>query len=135
MARPELADDPRYATHGARGANAAELDGLISEWTATQAAAPLLDGLHADGIPAGLIYRAKDMLADPHFIARDAIIRLAHPEFGELPMQSVFPKLSATPGAVRSVGPGLGAHNDEIYSELLGFSGAELARLVADGVI
>lgn len=135
MGRPELADDARFATHEARGENAAELDELIGAWTSGQESGPLLEALHADGIPAGLTYRAKDMLADPHYRAREAIIRLAHPELGDVPMQNVFPKLSETPGAVRTLGPELGGHNDEVYRDLLGLTGPDLARLAADGTI
>ncbi|SEG86600.1 succinyl-CoA:(R)-citramalate CoA-transferase [Thermomonospora echinospora] len=135
MGRPELADDPRYATHGARGANAEELDDLIAQWTATYESEPLLELLHENGIPAGLTYRAKDMLADPHFKAREAIIRLAHPEFGDFPMQNVFPKLSDTPGTVHSLGPLLGQHNAEVYTGLLGLTPADLARLEAAGTV
>ena len=57
------------------------------------------------------------MLADPHFAARQAIVRLAHPDFGEFAMHNVAPKLSQTPGSVRHVGPELGEHTDEIYRE------------------
>lgn len=58
------------------------------------------------------------MLADPHYRAREAIIRMAHPEFGDFPMHNVFPKLSETPGEVRTLGPALGRHNAEIYGGL-----------------
>ena len=135
MGQPELADDVRYATHGARGANAGELDQLIADWTAPQRAPVLLDLLHESGIPAGLIYRAADMLIDPHFAARDAIVRMMHPEFGEMPMQNVVPRLSATPGSVRTLGPELGQHNAEIYGELLKLTSDQTAALVAAGVI
>ena len=135
MGRPELADDEHYATHGARGAHMAELDDLISEWTATVTAGDLLDALHAGGVPAGRIYRARDMLSDPHFAAREAIVRLAHPELGDLPMQGVFPRLSSTPGRVRHVGPELGEHNDEVYRGLLGLGDGEMEELTAGGVI
>ena len=135
MGAPELADDERYATHGGRGANAEELDQLIGSWTAPQSAAPLLDVLHENGIPAGLIYRAADMLTDPHFAARNAIVRMLHPEFGEIPMQNVVPQLSDTPGIVRSLGPTLGQHNDEIYAGLLKLTSAQAAELAAAGVI
>jgi formyl-CoA transferase len=135
MGRPGLADDERYATHGARGAHMAELDDLISAWTATKTADGLLDALHAGGVPAGRIYRARDMLSDPHFAAREAIIRLAHPELGELPMQGVFPRLSSTPGRVRHPGPELGEHNDEVYRGLLGLGDGEMEELTAGGVI
>ena len=135
MGKPELAADERYATHGARGANMAELDGLIAAWTATQEADGLLARLHESGVPAGRIYRAQDMFADPHFAAREAIVRLAHPTLGDLPMQTVFPRLSATPGRVRHAGPELGEHNDDIYRGLLGLGDGQLADLANDGVI
>jgi formyl-CoA transferase len=135
MGRPELADDERYATHGARGANSGELDDLIAQWTVTLGADELLDTLNANGVPCGRIFRAQDMLADPHFAAREAIVRIAHPEFGELPMQNVFPKLSATPGSIRHPGPELGEHNDAVYRGLLGLSPADIQRLVDAGVV
>ncbi|TFV91445.1 CoA transferase [Blastococcus sp. CT_GayMR16] len=135
MAQPELADDPRYATHGARGAAMAELDGLIAAWSATQHADDLLGRLHEAGVPAGRIFRAADMLADPHFAAREAIVRLPHPDFGELPMHNVAPKLSATPGRVRSVGPELGEHNDDVWGRLVGLSAADRTRLHDAGII
>ncbi|TDD79870.1 CoA transferase [Actinomadura darangshiensis] len=134
MGRPELADDERYATHGSRGANADELDDLIGAWTAPQESASLLDLLHENGIPAGLTYRAKDMLADPHYKAREAIIRLAHPDFGDFPMHNVFPRLSDTPGRVGAMGPTLGEHNREVYGRL-GLTPDEIADLETAGTI
>ena len=70
-------------------------------------------------MPAGLIYRAPEMLGDPHFHAREAIVTVPHPDFGELRMQNVAPKLSETPGSIRSPSPELGQHNDEVYLDLL----------------
>ncbi len=135
MGRPELARDERYATHSARGASMAELDDLIGAWTATYDADPLLELLNEGGVPCGRIFRAVDMLADPHFAAREAIVRVAHAQFGEVPMQNVFPQLSATPGRVRRVGPELGEHNTAVYQDLLGLSVNDLDRLRGDGVI
>ncbi|MFD3807636.1 CaiB/BaiF CoA transferase family protein [Streptomyces sp. NPDC058611] len=135
MDRTDLAEDPKYATHTARGAHQGELDDLITTWTAGHDAHTLLGALHAAGVPAGKTFTAADMLTDPHFAARDAIVRLPHPDFGEIPMQNVVPKLSATPGAVRWAGPELGAHNDDIYGDLLGLTREEREKLTADGVI
>lgn len=135
MAAPELAADERFSTHTARGARMAELDDLIAAWTSTLGTEDLLDQLHTAGVPAGRIFTARDMFADPHFAAREAIVRLAHPEFGELPMQNVVPKLSETPGSVRHPGPDLGAHNDEVYGDLLGLDIEVRAQLAADGII
>jgi formyl-CoA transferase len=135
MDQPGLAADPRFATHSARGAAMAELDTLIAAWTAALPADDLLAALHEAGVPAGRIFRAADMLADPHFAAREAIITVPHPDFGDLPMHNVAPKLSATPGSVRTAGPALGEHSDQVWGGLVGLGPGELARLRAAGVI
>lgn len=135
MGRPGLATDPRYATHGARGEHQTELDQLISEWTATVPSAKLLALLHESGVPAGGIYTAEDILADPHVQAREAVITIDHPELGPLQMQNVAPRLSATPGAVKWPGPALGASNDEVYQGILGLNADELAGLRERGII
>ena len=135
MGQAELVEDERYCNHAARGRNQQELDGLVGEWTATLSAAELISLLEESGVPAGGIYRAPDMLEDPHFAAREAIIRVAHPEFGELAMQNVFPKLSATPGEVRWPGPALGQHNEEIFRDTLGMSDDRIRELRNVGVI
>ncbi len=135
MGRPELATDPRYATHAARGEHQEELDALISSWTITLERAELSQLMDKHGVPSGDIYRAPEMLEDAHFKAREAIIKIAHPTFGDLRMQNVAPRLSATPGAVRSVGPELGQHNGEIYSTMLGIDAQTLEKLANQGVI
>ncbi len=135
MGRPELAADERYSTHGARGQHMEELDGLVAEWTSSVEAEKLLEQLHAGGVPAGRIFRARDMFSDPHFAAREAIVRLVHPNLGEFAMHNVAPRLSETPGIVRHVGPELGEHNQDIYRDLLGISDDEMASLKSAGVI
>jgi formyl-CoA transferase len=135
MGRPDLAEDERYQTHSARGAHQVELDAMVAEWTATIDAAALEDMMEEYGIPSGKIYRAPEMLEDAHFRARDAIIKTQHPKFGELLMQNVAPKLSATPGSVRHPGPSLGQHNEEIYQGLLDFNADRMAALNARGII
>lgn len=135
MGQPGLAQDPRFATHAARGERQGELDALISAWTATYSLDDLLARLEEKGVPCGRIYRAPDMLTDPHFAAREAIVTLDHPVFGQVKMQNVFPKLSATPGQVRWPGPPLGAHTDEVLQALAGLSPQELSDLRTRGVI
>jgi len=135
MGQPGLAQDPKYSTHGARGAHQAELDGIVERWTQTLTTRQVLDLMDKFGVPAGLIYRAPDMLEDPHFQARDAIVTVPHPDFGELRMQNVAPKLSETPGSVRSPSPALGQHNDEIYLQVLGLSAERYGELKAAKVI
>ncbi|MBO6636628.1 MAG: CoA transferase [Roseitalea sp.] len=135
MGRPELAEDERYATHSARGANQVELDALIAQWTETIDLKPLEALMNEHGVPCGLIYRAPDMLEDAHFKAREAIVSVPHPNFGYLKMQNVAPKLSETPGEIRHAGPELGQHNDEIYKGLLDMDDALLADYRERGII
>ena len=105
MGRPELASDDRYATHRARGVRQEELDALIGAWTATLTIEELEAKMVEAGVPAGRVFDAEDMVADPHFAARDALVTVPDEEFGEIRMQGVFPKLSATPGSVRRPAP------------------------------
>ncbi|WP_372892168.1 CaiB/BaiF CoA transferase family protein [Rhodosalinus sp.] len=135
MGRPELAEDARYATHSARGTHQAELDALVNDWTKTVELEPLEQLLEEHGVPCGLIYKAEDMLRDPHFAAREAIVEVEHPDFGPMKMQNVAPRLSDTPGAVRHVGPALGQHTEEVLAGVLGYDGARIARLKEAGVI
>lgn len=136
MGRPELGDDPRYSTHIARGERQTELDDLINDWTRTLTIDEVDALMIEHSIPAGRVYRAPDMLVDPHFQAREAIIEVETERFGPLKMQNAFPKLSATPSGVRRPAPSqVGQHNAEIYGGVLGLSASELDGLKAAGVI
>ena len=135
MGRPELKDDPKFVDHASRGANQHELDEIVSAWTSTFVLTDLLKLLEAKGIPASRVYRAPDMLEDPQFAAREAIVSVDHPVFGSVRMQNAFPKLSATPGKVRWPGPALGQHTDEVLAARAGCSPQKLAELRAAGVI
>jgi formyl-CoA transferase len=130
MGREDLAADPRYATHAARGENQAELDRIVSDWTRNWPLPELLALLEANGVPCGRIFRAPDMLEDPQFAARQSIVEVDHPVFGRVKMQNAFPKLSETPGSVRWPGPALGEHTREVL-EGLGVDADRLADLAA----
>lgn len=121
MSRPELACDPRYATHIARGQNQNELDEIIDAWTATISVNELEALMIEHSVPAGRILDAEDMLSDPHFAAREAIITLDVPGLGAVPMQSPAPKLSRTPSSVRRRAPQeVGQDSAEIRKRWLG---------------
>jgi formyl-CoA transferase len=135
MGQPGLATDPRYASHGSRGANQQELDALVERWTQTLSTSEALAAMREHGVPAGLIYRAPEMLEDPHFAAREAIVTVPHPDFGELRMQNVAPKLSESPGSVRAPSPELGQHNDDVYLDLLELDRARYDELRGRKVI
>lgn len=121
MGQPELAADPRYATHLARGERQEELDALIGQWTSTLTIAELEDKMIAASVPAGRVYDPEDMMADPHFAARDALVTVEDSETGPVTMQGIFPKLSATPGTIRRNAPrSVGQDNDEVLKRWLG---------------
>lgn len=136
MDRPELATDPAYVNHISRGKNQIELDALINEWTKTYTVEDMEALMIKHSIPAGKMYRAPEMLEDPHFAAREAIIELETPRWGVLKMQNAFPKLSGTPSSIRSPAPSeIGQDNDVVYGELLGLTELEIAELKKAGTI
>ncbi|MFG3041932.1 CaiB/BaiF CoA transferase family protein [Streptomyces sp. NPDC048330] len=135
MGRPGLAEAEEYATRAARAANADALYEVIGAWVARHTADDLTELLNEAGIPASPLMSIADIAADPHYRERGTLVDVADPEFGELPMPAPLPRLSKTPGSVRSTGPALGAHNTEVYQGVLGLSEQEIAGLRADGVI
>lgn len=136
MGQPDLARDPRYIDHVSRGANQVELDERIAVWTKTHTIAEIEALMIAHSIPAGKIYRAPEMLADPHFAARDAIIDVETKRWGNVKMQNAFPKLSDTPSSVRRPAPDtIGADNADVFGNLLGLSEAEIIALETSGAI
>lgn len=129
------ADDPRFATHNARGENQAELDHMIARWTGERTLSEVLAACEAAAVPSGPVNTGRELLEDAQVRARQAIIRLFDPVIGrEVPMQGVVPKLSDTPGGVHSTGPELGAHTLPILRSL-GCSDLTIEDLRHDGVI
>jgi len=136
MGVAELGEDPRYATHVARGERQQELDDMIADWTRDKTSAEVQALMDEYAIPAGKIFKAEDMFTDPHYQAREALVPFEHEELGKLSMQNTFPRLSETPGQVNWHGPNeMGSHNSEIYEGQLGLSEQELKDLKAEGII
>ena len=136
MEQPELADDPRYSTHQARGARCDELDARIADWTRGFTAAELDVRLDEHGVVSGPIYSIEDIANDPHFQARDMIQRYQDDELGEIAVPGFVPVLSETKSEIAWLGSSeVGAHNEEIYCGLLGMTPAELQELENDGII
>ncbi len=134
MERGELADDARFATHQARGDNMAELDVLVGVWTSTMPCDELLELLDANGVPAGRIFTAPDMLTDPQYLARGMVQRVMSTQGWDVPMTGVVPRFAETPGSIRQPGPRLGEHTDEVLAELLGLDCTQLVELRTAGV-
>ena len=135
--RPDLADDPRFATNAARIANRDAIDAAIETAMATRPAADWLAALEAAGVPAGPVNNIDEVFDDPHVRARGMRIEMAHPQAREGTVALVGSplKLSATPVRYRYPPPRLGEHTREILADFAARSPDEIARMLADGVI
>jgi formyl-CoA transferase len=134
IGRGDLASDPQLATNEGRVPRTAELDEAIGSWTCSHALDEVLRVLEASEVPSGKIYDVRDIMADPHYAARGMLEQHVLPDGQRVKLPAIAPKLSATPGRTRWLGPKLGAHTDEILREL-GYDGARCQALRADGVI
>ncbi|MFV0301852.1 MAG: CaiB/BaiF CoA transferase family protein [Paracoccus sp. (in: a-proteobacteria)] len=135
MDRPELADDPRFATHVARGENEAEIDAIIGAWSGALTRAELVERLERFDVVYGPINTIAEVVADPHFRARGMVRDIEDRDFGTITVPGTFPVLSETPGGIAWLAPQqIGASNAEIYGAL-GLDDEELGHLRAEGVI
>lgn len=134
IGRADIIDNPRYQTNAERVAHAAELDAIIGEFIGKMTLAENLEFFDRHEVTVGPIYDIAQFVKDPHVIAREIVVDLPDEEMGTLPMHNVVPKMSGTPGAIRSPAPKLGEHNAEILGGL-GMSAAELQSLAAADVI
>ena len=136
IGRPDLLEDPRFATHRGRGEHMEELDGIIGAWAAERDADEIDRVLNDARIVCGPVNTIADIFEDPQFRARDMLIPMEDPELGPLTAPGIVPKLSGTPGAAAYTGSWtLGERNDEVYGGLLGLDEAERATLREEGVI
>ncbi|KQP29742.1 carnitine dehydratase [Methylobacterium sp. Leaf104] len=134
IGRPDLADDPALRSNDGRSAQAARLDAAIAAWSGSRSIAEALAALEAAQVPAGRIYSVADIVADPHYQARDMILATELPGGTAVKMPGIVPKLSGTPGEVRWSGPALGAHTDAVLADL-GYDAAAIAALRNTGAV
>jgi crotonobetainyl-CoA:carnitine CoA-transferase CaiB-like acyl-CoA transferase len=136
MGRADLRADPRLATTRQRLAHRQLVDDLVTTWVGERTAEDVLATLAVAEVPSSLVMSVRDLFEDPHVRARGNIISMATAVAGALAMPGVVPRLTLTPGDVRSPGPITpGQDNEEIYGERLGLDSAALARLRGRGVI
>lgn len=134
IGRADLADDEELAHNDGRARRSDELDAAIEAWTSRHNLTDALDVLEAAAVPASGINTAEDIFHDPHFRAREMITEQPLPDGETISLPGIVPKLSATPGTTRWLGPKLGEHTDEILSHL-GYSAQDIAALKAKGTL
>ena len=135
IGRPELGDDPRYATNADRTEHAEELDSLIEEWVEGRSTGEIMRTLADADVPVGPIYTVEDVVEDEQYEAREMLLEAEVEGIGPVKMPGLVPKLSGTPGEVEWYGGALGSHNEEVYGGLLGLSAGEIGRLAEEGAI
>jgi crotonobetainyl-CoA:carnitine CoA-transferase CaiB-like acyl-CoA transferase len=135
IGRPELADDPRFSSHNARGENEDLLDELIGEWAKQYTAAELDRIVNEAGVVCAPVYNAADVYDDPYFRERGLLIRSDDDAHGTVTVPGVVPKLTATPGRVRSPAPWtVGGDTDAVLADV-GVGDDEIEQLRRDGVL
>jgi succinyl-CoA:(S)-malate CoA-transferase subunit B len=135
MGRPALADPANWGTLAARERDRALVDETVGAWTATLDRADLMAACERSQVPCGPVYAIDEIFQDPQYESRGNILRMQDPRAGDLAVANLVPRLTDTPGKVNWLGPALGAHNHEIYSQRLGLSDEDIQNLRTTGVI
>ena len=134
IGRADLRDDPALARNDGRAAQMERIDDAIAAWTSRFSQGEVLREMEKAEVPAGRIYTAADIAADPHYAARGMIETIVASDGEPLKVPGIVPKLSATPGAIRSQAPKLGEHTEAVLKEI-GFSSDEIAGLKEKGIV
>ena len=135
MGMPQLADDPRFALVKQRAQNSDALDDIISQWTQSHDLEEIEAILNAGEIPATRIYSIADIFRDPHYKAREAIVRVPDEVLGDVALAAPVPRLSRTPGEIRHAGHLQGQDSVDVLSRIGGFSREEIDRLLTQGAV
>ena len=133
IGRAEFITDPRYATNEERVKHAEELDAVIGAFVAQRTQAENVAFFEEAEVTIGPIYDIRQIFGDPHFAAREILADYPDEDMGDFPMHHVVPRLSGTPGSIRTPAPKLGEHNEALLGEI-GVDAAAYRRLLAEGV-
>jgi crotonobetainyl-CoA:carnitine CoA-transferase CaiB-like acyl-CoA transferase len=135
MGRPDLLDDPRFTTLADRARHGDVINGVVAEWTAARSASEVEERCIAHDVPVATAYSARDIALDPHFAARGDLVTVDDPVLGPLRQQAPYPRLVGEAAPTPSGAPVLGAHNAEVWCDLVGLSQAELEDLRGRGIV
>jgi len=135
MGREDLLAEPRFATMALRAQHGDEVNQIVADWVRRYSAAEVQAILERHDVPFGVASSVADIFADPQVAARGDIETVDDPTIGPVRMQGVYPRFARTPGRIARGAPKLGAHNDEVYRDLLGLTAADVGELRKEGVI
>jgi len=135
MGRPELVEDPRYATLADRAAHADAINDEVARWTLARTAAQVEAEALAHGVPVATAYSAAEIAADPHMAARGDLVTVADPVAGPVRQQAPVPRFVGEPPPALGGAPRLGEHTREVLGDLLGLDEARLDGLASEGII
>jgi crotonobetainyl-CoA:carnitine CoA-transferase CaiB-like acyl-CoA transferase len=136
MAREDLIENPKFASNPARVDHRGEINGIVADWIARRTLAEVASTFDPRGIPYTPVYNMQDIFQHEHYLAREMLVRVPDAQLGDAVVQGIVPKFSKTPGEIKHLGAQeLGAHNEEIYGGVLGYSKDRLQELRDAGVI
>ena len=134
VGRPELTEEPWFASGGERAKHADVLDEAVASWVARHDRDEVVLAVEEAQAAVAPIYDVRDVVADPQFQALGSLVRVPDPELGSVLMQNVLFRLSETPGRITSAGPALGQHTEEVLAEI-GIDAAQVAELRRQGAV
>ncbi len=135
MGRLDLLEDARFATLADRARNGDVINALVAEWTMRQSAVEVERACIAHDVPVATAYSARDIALDPHFAARRDLVGVDDPVLGPLRQQAPYPRLVGEQQPLPTGAPELGAHNREVWCDLVGLEPSELEELQAKGIV
>ena len=135
MGQPELADHPDFALHTTRVKNYAVINGIVAEWMRSNPVNTVTAALEANGVPHSLIYSVAEIVADPHYAARESIATVMNPRIGPVKMPAAFPKMSATPAEPLRAAPALGEDTMDVLTNMLGMNPEQISALKQKGIV
>jgi len=134
IGRADLLDDPKFQTNAERVKHRGEVDAIVGGWIGQRTLSDAISFFEQAGVTAAPVYNVAQFLDDPHVQERGIVVDLPDDDMDTVPMHSITPRLSETPGSFRLPAPSIGQHNEEIYSGI-GYTPEKIRRLQSDGVI
>lgn len=134
IGRQDMLTDPRFSSNRARLERRSQVNQILSDWTGTRTRAQIEAAMDEHNVPASAVYTVADIFSDEHYRAREMLVEVKHAELGSITLPGVVPKFDRNPGAIRSAGPALGEHTDEVLTDL-GYSAEQIEAFRAEGVV